>query len=341
MSIPLLRRLPIAPVVFAAVLLGAVTLAALPAVIYAQPPPPHLFAGQVDDVTINGDPWDGTLIEVIDSDGDRVAVVDRSDNGWRALVPPTAGSVRFRLGDAVSQVFTIIPGNLTQIALTLVDGGPGRSVALVTGFNFVVWTGLTMSVDDALASFPDITRISAIFEFHASTQGWLSVRPGGLAFLQGFSDLVAGRSYVFSMTGAANWTMPVDGAVAGTLNDRDRIHDHWLGGRRWRPAGRDRRDRQCRRCRGALPLQRRDSGIRLVPSRIAGLPCSRSMPSVSTMSSSCRPRPARASRSSAAHAATIEEARALRPGLSRFRVAASTRKRAPPAVPAPTACRRA
>ena len=217
MSIPLLRRLPIAPVVFAAVLLGAVTLAALPAVISAQPPPPHLFAGQVDDVTINGDPWDGTLIEVIDSDGDRVAVVDRSDNGWSAFVPPTAGSVRFRLGDAVSQVFTIIPGNLTQIALTLVDGGPGRSVALVTGFNFVVWTGLTMSVDDALASFPDITRISAIFEFDASTQGWLSVRPGGLAFLQGFSDLVAGHSYVFSMTGAANWTMPVDGAVAGTL----------------------------------------------------------------------------------------------------------------------------
>jgi hypothetical protein len=209
--------LRLASLMFAATVLTVALLAVLPAAVSAQPPPPHLFAGQVADVTINGAPWDGSLIEIIDSNGVRVATVDRVDDGWSAFVPPTAGTVRFRLGDATSQAFTISPGHLTQIALTLVDGGAGRAVALVSGFNFVVWTGVTMSVDDALATFPNIDQIAAVFEFDASTQAWRSVRPGAAAFLQGFTDMVAGRVYVFSMTGSVAWTMPTDGALGGTV----------------------------------------------------------------------------------------------------------------------------
>ena len=216
MLMPLLRRPPLASVLLLTALLVGVVLTILPTVVSAQPPPPHLFAGEVDDVTINGEAWDGSLIEVINNNGDRVATVDRSGDSWSAFVPPNAGTVRFRLNDATSRSFVVSPGNLTQIALLLVDGGPGRTVALVTGFNFVVWTGLTMSVDDALGSFPDVSRIDAIFAFDSATQIWESFRPGQPAFLQSIDELVSGGGYFFSMTGSATWQMPVDGALGGT-----------------------------------------------------------------------------------------------------------------------------
>ena len=154
MSMLFRRRLPLAPALLATALLAGAFLVAVPALVSAQPPPPHLFFGQVADVTINGAAWDGSLIEVIDEDGDVVATVNRDGDAWTVFVPPDAGSVRFRLGDAISQSFAISGGSLTQVALVLVDGGPGRTVLLVAGFNFVVWTGATMSVDDALASSP-------------------------------------------------------------------------------------------------------------------------------------------------------------------------------------------
>jgi len=198
------------------VLLSAAVLAALPAVVSAQPPPPHLFAGQDDDVTVNGDPWDGSLIEVIDASGDVVATVDPSDDIWTAFVPSDAGTVRFRLGSALSQSFVVSAGSLTQIALLLVDGGPGRTLTLVSGFNLVVYTGATMSVDDALASVANSIRITAIFSYDASRQAWDTHRPGGLAILQNFTDLVAGQAYFFLVTGTVTWEMPVDGTFGGT-----------------------------------------------------------------------------------------------------------------------------
>lgn len=216
MSMLLQRRLPLALASLATALLAAAILVALPAVVSAQPPPPHLFFGQVADVTINGAPWDGSLIEVIDEDGDVVATVNRDADSWTVFVPPAAGNVRFRLGDAISQSFAISGGSLTQIALVLVDGGPGRTVALVAGFNFVVWTGATMSVDDALATFPNVGRIDAIFEFNGATQAWDSFRPGSPAFLQSIDELVAGGAYFFSMTGSVTWQMPVEGVLGGT-----------------------------------------------------------------------------------------------------------------------------
>lgn len=216
MSMLLRRRRLIAPAALLTALIAAAFLVALPAVVSAQPPPPHLFFGQVADITVNGAPWDGLLIEVVDEDGDVVATVSRDGDAWTAFVPADAGSVRFRRGDAVSQSFAISGGSLTQIALVLVDGGPGRTVALVSGFNFIVWTGATMSVDDALASFPNLSRLDAIFEFDSATQLWDSFRPGSPAFLQSIDQLVAGGGYFFSMTGSVSWQMPVDGVLGGT-----------------------------------------------------------------------------------------------------------------------------
>lgn len=184
MSMLFRRRLPLAPALLATALLAGAFLVAVPALVSAQPPPPHLFFGQVADVTINGAAWDGSLIEVIDEDGDVVATVNRDGDAWTVFVPPDAGSVRFRLGDAISQSFAISGGSLTQVALVLVDGGPGRTVLLVAGFNFVVWTGATMSVDDALASVPNASRITAIFSYVGARQAWDTHRPGGQAFLQ-------------------------------------------------------------------------------------------------------------------------------------------------------------
>lgn len=211
MSVPLPQRL-----ILGAVLLSAALLAALPAVVSAQPPPPHLFAGQNADVTVDGSPWDGSLVEVVNASGVVVATVVRAGDSWTAFVPSTSGTVRFRLGTATSQAFVVSAGNLTQIALVLVEGGPGRTVTLVSGFNFIVWTGATMSVDDALAAVANSSRVTAIFSYDASRQAWDTNRPGGLAILQNFTELVSGQAYFFLVTGTVTWEMPVDGSFGGT-----------------------------------------------------------------------------------------------------------------------------
>ncbi|MCY3918270.1 MAG: hypothetical protein OXG38_00505 [Chloroflexi bacterium] len=214
---PLARR----PLLVVA-LLTAALLVALPAVVSAQQNPelpPRQFWGSNDTVTVDGQPWDGSTIDVIDEDGNVVATVERESMGWSVVIPNDVDSFRFRArNNSVSELYELGPAHV-EPDFVLTIGGPERpvrEVALLTGFNFVVWTGHTQDIDDALETFPDTSELSAIFEYNAEDQNWDSYRPGLPAFAQGISDLRAGVAYYLLVKSALTWEMPSDGALTGT-----------------------------------------------------------------------------------------------------------------------------
>ena len=213
---PLLLRRPSLVIV----LLGVALLALLPAITSAQTTPPrHSFYGSVAEVTIDGVPWDGVSeIELIDQDGAVVDTVLVQGEIWVAAPPSSADTARFRQGAALSPTLVVQGGHVTPLVLTLVADGPGRTVTLVRGFNFITWTGATIAVEDALATLPTTDRVSAIFAFDAGAQGWDSFRPGAPAFVQGIAELRANGAYFFLMTGAVTWEMPVGAAPSGADN---------------------------------------------------------------------------------------------------------------------------
>lgn len=232
---PLLLRRPSLVIV----LLGVALLALLPAITSAQTTPPrHSFYGSVAEVTIDGVPWDGVSeIELIDQDGAVVDTVLVQGESWVAAAPISADTARFRQGAALSPILVVQGGHVTPLVLTLVADGPGRTVTLVRGFNFVTWTGATMAVEDALATLPTTDRVSAIFEFDAGAQSWDSFRPGAAAFLQSIAELRANGAYFFLMTGAVTWEMPVEAAPSGTETLRTGFNAiPWLGADNSAPA---------------------------------------------------------------------------------------------------------
>ena len=212
---PLVRR----PLLVVA-LLAATLLAVLPAVTSAQPLPPRQYWGSNDTVTIGGQPWDGSTIEVINEAGDVIAIVGRESLAWSVNIPNDVPSFRFRASNGgVSELFSPVQGAIRE-NFTLTIGSPPeevttREVALLTDFNFVLWTGHTRSVVDALATFPAASQLSAIFEFDATSQMWRAYRPSRPAGLQGIAELRSGVAYFFLVENAANWEMPADGDLTG------------------------------------------------------------------------------------------------------------------------------
>lgn len=202
-------------------LLTAALLTALPAVVSAQNPelPQRLYYGSNDTVTIDGQPWDGSEIDVIDEDGNVVATIEREALAWSVEIPNEVTSFQFRASNgSVSELYSPGPAHV-EPDFVLTIGGPERpvrEVSLLTGFNFVVWTGHTQDIDDALDTFPDTSELTAIFEYNAEDQNWDSYRPGLPAFAQGISDLRAGVAYYLLVKSALTWEMPSDGALTGT-----------------------------------------------------------------------------------------------------------------------------
>ena len=220
MPTPLFGSLARRPLLVVA-LLTAALLAALPAVVSAQNPelPQRLYYGSNDTVTIDGQPWDGSEIDVIDEDGNVVATVQREADGWHVEIPNEVDAFYFRASNGSrSELYSPGPA-VVEPDFVLTIGGPERpvrDVALLTGFNFVVWTGHTQDIADALETFPDTSELSAIFEYDAQGQRWRSYRPGLPAFAQGISDLRAGVAYYILVQSALDWEMPSDGDLTGT-----------------------------------------------------------------------------------------------------------------------------
>ena len=196
-------------------LLAVALIVALPQIVSAQPPPPAVFFGSTADITVDGGVWDGSTIQIIDQDGDVIGQATINGGSWSAEIMPDVDSVRFRVGSAVSQSFAVVPGSVSNVVLTI-GGGGGASVSLLGGFNFLVWRGATMLVSDGLASFPNMSNLSAIFEFSSGSQSWSSYRPGLPAGVQGISELRAGGAYFFLVTGGMTWEMPTGGDGTGT-----------------------------------------------------------------------------------------------------------------------------
>ena len=212
---PLARR----PLLVVA-LLAATLFALLPAVASAQPQPPLLYWGSNDTVTIGGQPWDGSTIEVIDEAGDVVAVVQREADGWHVRIPNDVAAFRFRASNGgVSELYSPAQGVGRENVELTIGSPPGaepvRQVSLLPGFNFVLWTGSAQPVVDALATFPDTSQLSAVFEFDAIQQKWLAYRPGRPAFLQKIAELRPGTAYFLLVGDAMTWNMPTTGDLAG------------------------------------------------------------------------------------------------------------------------------
>ncbi len=218
MPTPLFGSLARRPLL-AAALLAAALFAALPAVVSAQqPPPPAIFFGSNDVVTVGGQPWDGSPIEVIDADGAVVGAVEREGDSWSVEVSHEASPVRFRVASGeVSKEYRFTQGVVIRV-YALVIGGDDRltrNVELQPGWNWVVWTGHDQSITDALATFPDMSELSVIFERIAEEQKWGSYRPGLPAFVQSIAELRAGAAYFVNVKSALTWEMPWDGSLGG------------------------------------------------------------------------------------------------------------------------------
>ena len=189
------------------------------------PPPPHAFVGSAADATVDGDPLEpGTLLEAVDADGNVIATATWRDDGlWSIEVP--AGEFRFRVGAAVSEPFTVAPGEFTpglftlDVALTLVSAAE-REASLTSGFNFVTYTGPGGATPaDILAQISDPSAVTVINQFDRATQQWLSYRPTAPPFLN--DAIVIAQNSVIGISVAADvvWTMPLApiDAAGGTL----------------------------------------------------------------------------------------------------------------------------
>ena len=210
-------------------LLAATLFAVLPAVSSAQPlPPGALFYGSNDSVTIGGQPWDGSTIEVINEAGEVVKLVEREGDSWHVWIPNDVVSFRFRASNGgVSEVYSPgpVPGAIREDFVLVIGSPPGddpsRAVTLEEGFNFVVWTGHTTAIADGLTGFPDLSQLTAIFEFDTGQQNWLAYRPSAPAHLNKIADLQTGAAYYLLVGGAMTWDMPTTGELAGTRTIAD------------------------------------------------------------------------------------------------------------------------
>ena len=226
MPTPLLGPLVRRPLLVVA-LLAATLLALLPAVTSAQPPPPDtLLIGTNDSVTVGGQAWDGSPIQVINAAGEVIATVEREAHSWSVYILNDAGPVRFRAANGgVSEEFHF-ERTTVEVEFVLVIGSPPgddptRAVGLEEGFNFVVWTGHSTAIDNGLASFPDLSELTAIFEFDADRQRWDSFRPGLPAIVNRIVELRTGTAYYLLVGSAMTWDMPTTGDLAGTRTIAD------------------------------------------------------------------------------------------------------------------------
>ena len=221
MPTPLLGPLARRPLLVVA-LLAATLLAVLPAVASAQDnpaQPARLFHGTNASVTIDGEPWDGSPIHVINAADEVVATVMTEDDHWDVEIPNDVDAFRFRAANgAVSEEFRLDPSAVRLFFVLTIGSAPRatRDVALLPGWNWVVWTGHTQAIGDALEAFPDLSQLSVIFERPAEEQRWRSYRPGLPASVQSIAELRSGVSYFLRVDGALTWEMPVDGELAGT-----------------------------------------------------------------------------------------------------------------------------
>ena len=225
MPTPLLGPLVRRPLLVVALL--AVTLfALLPAVTSAQSLPPRQFWGSNDTVTIGGEPWDGSTIVVINEAGDVIATVERESTAWSVEISNDVVSFRFRASNGgVSEVYSPVRGAIRENFVLMIGSPPGevptRAVALEEDFNFIVWTGHTTAIDNGLASFPDLSELTAIFEFDADRQRWDSFRPGLPAIVNRIVELRTGTAYYLLVGAAMTWDMPTNGELAGTRTIAD------------------------------------------------------------------------------------------------------------------------
>lgn len=217
-ALPFPGRFTLAFVVaaFAMLTLGLI----VPRPSYSQGPPlPAVFFGDVADITVNGEPYDGvTPIEAIDENGDVVGTADVSDEGIWLIQVPLAESVRFRIGGAISAAEPFVPGSLSE--LTIVLSGiptelPTRSLELSAGFQALTHVGEDLSIDDFLALFDEPAAVAGIFLWDAGALGYAVWRLGLPAPLQGITEILQNAPMLLLLETDAVYTSDVLAHEAG------------------------------------------------------------------------------------------------------------------------------
>ncbi len=179
------------------------------------PQPPHLFDGNVADITVDGGPYDGvTPIEVIDSASVVVTTATVTEGVWFVQVPPDAGEIRFRIADAVSDPFPVVAGARSgDVVLTLVTPGEQpaeRLLFLFPGANALAYTGVGGAVPEAIqAGLDNPAALDTIFQWDGASQSWLSWRPQGPAFLNTLTSLVQTAPLFLILSSPATYMGPL------------------------------------------------------------------------------------------------------------------------------------
>lgn len=187
------------------------------------PPPPHLLYGEIAAITIDGEPYGGDAPIQAVSGGDVVATADVAEGQWAVQIPAGYESIRFRIGEAVSEPIEVVSGAITQHALTLTTGGGGgeeppaggRRVELAAGFQSLTHSGETQAVGDFLNHFGDPDAVAAIFLWGADAQTWRAWHAGLPEALQGITTIEHHAPLLLLLDRATVYESGVIGHAAG------------------------------------------------------------------------------------------------------------------------------
>lgn len=187
----------------------------------APPVPPHVFFGSPSAIVVDGEPYnDVDVIEAVNANSSVVAVAYMNAGFWFMNVPAATGDVRFRVGTATSDIFTVTAGALTSdVVLTLESTGQsaaGAPVALFQGTNTITYTGAAgappQAIQDVLAN---PAALDAVYAWDAASQSWRSWRPGVASFLNTLTTLAQNTPLVVMLNSATVYEASVLGHDAG------------------------------------------------------------------------------------------------------------------------------
>ena len=202
-----------------------ILLAAWPLIAAAQLPPiPHVFLGSLVRITVDGAPVDeDVVIDAVDSSGLVVATAATAATAagrWTVQTSPAVGSVRFRIGAALSEPFPVQAGGFTELETLALSSGivlaATREVELDAGFNLVGWTGPDTPIEEVLTLISG--EVLALYVWDGGTQEFDTYRVGLPGTLNTLTALEIGDGVWIRMSGSGVWSLPDEITDARAVN---------------------------------------------------------------------------------------------------------------------------
>ena len=191
---------------------AGIMLAAWPLIASAQLPSiPHVFVGSLAGITVDGAPvGDDGVLETVDGSGAVIASAAIAEGRWSVQIPPEVSSVRFRIGEALSEPFPVEAGGFTELETLALSSGivltTTREVELDAGFNLVGWTGPPTPIEEILSQISG--EVLALYVWHGGAQEFDTYRVGLPGLLNTLSELETGDGVWIRMGSSGTWSMP-------------------------------------------------------------------------------------------------------------------------------------